>query len=155
MVSKPRRSVVICRFSGNELPVAGGRAKRITVCHLVSGLQKEHVVGQRLGISTEPQSETRRHGNLHVGISRHEHILILVALLYKLVEEYLHMLGNVLQLMACEELQVNEHLVVTASSGVYLLSNVALSLRVSMSSTCEWTSSTSGSISNFPSSQIL
>lgn len=35
------------------------------------------------------------------------------------------MLGNVLQLMACEELQVNEHLVVTASSGVYLLSNVA------------------------------
>ena len=58
-------------------------------------------------------------------VARHEHVLVLVALLDELVEEYLHVLGNVLYLVAGEEFQVDEHLVVAAASGMDFLTDVA------------------------------
>ena len=60
-----------------------------------------------------------------MGVSWHEHVLVLVALLYELVEENLHLLGDILQLVACEQLQIDEHLVVARASAVYLLAHVA------------------------------
>ena len=47
-----------------------------------------------------------------MGVARHQHVLILVALLNQLVEENLHGVHNLLQLMTGEEFEVYENLVV-------------------------------------------
>ena len=58
-------------------------------------------------------------------VSRHENILVLLALANQLVEELLHGNDDVAQTPACEKFQVYEHLVITRPSGVYLLANVS------------------------------
>ena len=64
-----------------------------------------------------------------MGIARHEHLLVLLRLLYQFVEERLHLVGDVHQLVAREELQVDQHLVVARAAGVNLLSHVAEAAR--------------------------
>ena len=60
-----------------------------------------------------------------MGVAWHEHVFQLVALGNELVEEHLHQLGNVAQLVASEQFQVDEHLVVARAPAVYLLAHVA------------------------------
>ena len=60
-----------------------------------------------------------------MGIARHQHILILIALLDEFVEKDLHLIGDFLQLMTGEEFEVDEHLVITRTTGVDLLAHVA------------------------------
>ena len=110
---------------GEGRAIAGSGAQRVAVGHLIGGLQEQHVVGEALGIGPEPESEAGGHGDLKVGIAWHEHILILVALLDQLVEEDLYAVGNFLQLMTGEELQVNQHLIVARTTRVDLLSHIA------------------------------
>ena len=58
-----------------------------------------------------------------------ERVLALLALLQKLVEERHHLVGHLVQLVAYEELQIHEHLVVARPSAVYLLAHVAQTAR--------------------------
>ena len=74
---------------------------------------------------SEPQTERRRHGHLQVGIARHEHVLILLALLLQFCEEVVDGLGHEFQLMAGKQLQVHQHLVVARAAGVNFLAHVA------------------------------
>ena len=60
-----------------------------------------------------------------MGIARHQHVAILVALLHQLVEEAVGKLHHVHQLVAGEELEVYQHLVVARAARVYLLAHVA------------------------------
>ena len=60
-----------------------------------------------------------------MGVARHEDVLILLALGDEFVEKALHLVGYILELMASEEFEVNEHLVVARASAVYLLAHVA------------------------------
>ena len=104
--------------------IAGGRAQGVAVGHPVGGLHEEHVVGQTLGISSEPQSERRGHGHLQMGVARHEHVLELLALGDELVEEILDERGRGVETVTDEELQVEQHLVVAAAARVNLLAHV-------------------------------
>ena len=60
-----------------------------------------------------------------MGVSRHEHVLVPLALRDECVEKLFHGLAYALQLVACEQFQVHKHLVVARTSAVYLLSRVA------------------------------
>ena len=105
--------------------VASRRAERITVGHLIGGLQEKHVIRQTLGIGPKPQSETRRHGYLQVCIARHQHVFILVALLDEFVEEDFHLVGDILEFVTGKEFEVYEHLIVARTARVDLLAHVA------------------------------
>ena len=78
----------------------------------MSRCQQPSVVGKRLGISSEPQPETAGHSHLQMGVTGHEHVLMLVTQQKQAVEEVLHVVGNLTQLGAIEKLQVDEHLIV-------------------------------------------
>ena len=58
-------------------------------------------------------------------VAGHEHVLCGVALGYELVEESLCLLHYLAQSGAGEELQVNQYLVVSGASAVYLLAHIA------------------------------
>ena len=58
-------------------------------------------------------------------IARHEHVLVLVALLYEFIEQHLHGIGYLHQLVTRKQLQVHQHLVIARTSRVYLLAHVA------------------------------
>ena len=60
-----------------------------------------------------------------MGVTRHKDVLEPLTLLLKLAEERHHPVGYLAQLVAYEELQVYEHLVVARPSAVYLLAHVA------------------------------
>ena len=105
--------------------VAGSASQGVAVGHAIGCLQEEHVVDKTLSISAKPQAEGRWHGYLQMCVARHQHVLVLFALLYEFIEENLHGIDDFLQFVACEELQVYQHLVVARASGVYLLSHVA------------------------------
>ena len=114
---------------GERRAIAGGRAEGVAVGHAPGGEEVEHVVGKRFGIGAKPQSEAAGHSHLQVCVARHEHVLILLALLQQLVKQNLHAVDHLAQLMACEELQVNEHLVVARATRMDLLAHVAEALR--------------------------
>ena len=97
---------------GERRAIAGCRAKRIAIGHLIGCLQEEHIVCQTLGIGSKPQAEARRHSDLQMGIAWHQHILVLIALLDEFVEEDLHLVGNILEFVTGKELEVYKHLVV-------------------------------------------
>ena len=105
--------------------VAGGRTQRIAVALAESGMQEHHVVHQALGIGPEPQAERRRHGYLQVGVSRHEHVLIGLALRLQRVEELFHQAHDAFQAVAREQLQVEQHLVVARASAMDFLAHIA------------------------------
>ena len=88
-------------------------------------MQEEHVIHQALGVGTKPEAKRRRHGNLQVGVARHEHTFVALALLNQCLEELLHSLGDGLNLGPGEELQVNEDLVVARTSAMDLLAHIA------------------------------
>ena len=88
-----------------------------------------HVVGQRLGIGTKPQAEAAGHGHLQMGIARHQRVLVLLAERLQAVEEQLHLVGQLTHLVAIEQLQVYQHLVVARAPRVYLLTHSPESLR--------------------------
>ncbi len=60
-----------------------------------------------------------------MGVARHEHILVLVALGDEFLEERDDVVDDELELVAREEFQVDEHLVVARAAGVDLLAEVA------------------------------
>jgi len=60
-----------------------------------------------------------------MGVSGHEHVLVLVALLDEFVKETLYLIGHLHELMTCEEFQVYEHLVIAGTSGMDFLTEVA------------------------------
>ena len=62
-----------------------------------------------------------------MGVSGHEHVLVVLALLLQFAEQDHHIVHHCLQLAACEKAQVNEYLVVSASSGMNFLAHVAQS----------------------------
>lgn len=110
---------------GEGRAVAGGGAEGIAVAHAEGGLQEHHVVHEALGIGAEPQAEGRGHGNLQMGVAGHEDALVAFALADEHVEELLDGLGDVLDLLAGEELEIEQHLVVARAAAVYLLAHVA------------------------------
>ena len=88
-------------------------------------MQEEHVVHQALGVRTEPETERRGHGYLQMGVAGHEHLLVGLALLLQRVEKAFGQPGNFLQAVTCEQLQVEQHLVVPRTSAVNLLAYIA------------------------------
>ena len=60
-----------------------------------------------------------------MGVSRHQYVLVLVALADEFVEEHFHFVYYLLQFVTGEEFQVDEHLVVARPSAMYLLAHVA------------------------------
>ena len=90
-----------------------------------------------------------------MGIAWHEHVLIAFALLLKFREEVAHRLSHLADFVAREKLEVNEHLVVARAARVQPrpgIPHMSPSLRVSMSSTCECTSSMPSSMTKSPDS---
>ena len=110
---------------GERRAVASCRAKRIAIGHLIGGLQEEHVVCQTLGIGTKPQAEARRHSYLQMGIARHQHIFVLIALLDEFVEEDFYFIGDILEFVTGKELEVYEHLIVARTARVDLLAHIS------------------------------
>ena len=58
-------------------------------------------------------------------VARHQHVLILLALLDEFVEQHLHAVGNLHQFVACKEFQVHQYLVIARTAGMNLLAYVA------------------------------
>ena len=116
-------------IQGEGRTIACCRTKWIAISHLIGCLQEEHIISKALCISTKPQAETGGHGYLEMGVAWHEDILILIALLNQFVEEALHLLRNLHQLMAGKEFQINKHLIVAATAGMYLLAHIAKTAR--------------------------
>ena len=105
--------------------VSGGRSQRVLVGDVPRCGEHPHVVHQRFGIGPEPESERRGHGDLQVGVSRHQHLAVALALLLQTVEERVDVAGDAPQLIAQEELQIDQYLVVARASRVDLLAHVA------------------------------
>ena len=60
-----------------------------------------------------------------MGVARHQHLLILLALLDEFVEKHLHALCHLHQLMTGEKFQVYKHLVVARTARMNLLTHIA------------------------------
>ena len=58
-------------------------------------------------------------------IARHQHVLVLLALLDELIEEHLDAIGNLFQFVACKQLQVYQYLVVARTARMNLLAHIA------------------------------
>ena len=114
---------------GERGAVSGCRAQRIAVAHLEGCLQEEHVVHQALGIGAEPETEGGGHGYLQMGVARHQHVLVTIALRYQHVKQLFDGLGHFLDLCARKEFQVEQHLVVTRTAAVNLLAYIAQTAR--------------------------
>ena len=110
---------------GERRAIARSRAEGILVGYVVCGHQHLHVVDERLGIGTEPQSERRGHGHLQVRVSGHQVVLVFLAQLYQAVEQLLDGHTDIQQLVAHEQLEVDEHLIVARAARVNLLADVA------------------------------
>ena len=105
--------------------VSGGRAERVLVGDMPCGGNEPHVIYERFGVGAEPESERRGHGDLEVGVTRHQHLLILFALLLQPVEDPLHGVGHLPQFVAQEQFEVHEDLIVARTPRVYFLARVA------------------------------
>ena len=84
-----------------------------------------HIIYERLGISAEPKAKGRGHGNLQVRVARHQDLLVLLGELLQAIEEGANLGGDLLQLLAQEELQIDQHLVVARATRVNLLAHIA------------------------------
>ena len=80
------------------------------------------------GVGTEPKSEAGRHGNLKVRVAGHEYVAVVVALPDEFAEKGVNQLDDLLQLVAREKFEVNQHLVVTRASRMNFLADVTESL---------------------------
>ncbi len=109
--------------------VARGRAEGVLVGDLPGGGHQPQVVDERFGIGAEPEAERRGHGDLEVGVARHQHLAIALRELLQPVEEGPHVARHGLQLVAQEEFQIDQHLVVARASRVDLLAHVAQAAR--------------------------
>ena len=105
--------------------VAGGGAERIAVHHLVGPAQQVHVVHERLGIGAEPQAEGRGHRHLRVRVAGQQHLLVAVAEALQGTEQGQDLSAHGAQLVAQEELDVHEDLVVAGPPGVDLLAHLS------------------------------
>ena len=105
--------------------VSGGRSQRVLIGDVPRRGQQAHVVDERLGIGPEPQSERRGHGDLQVGVARHQHRFVAFAELLQPVEDYLHGVGRLPQLVAQEQFEVHQHLIVARTARMDLLARVA------------------------------
>ena len=105
--------------------VAGGRSQRILVGYVPRRGEQPHVVHERFGVGPEPEPERRGHGDLEVGVARHQHLLVAFAQLLQPVEERAHRTGDLPQFVAQEQFEVHQHLIVARASRVDLLACVA------------------------------
>ena len=110
---------------GERRAVACRRAEGVAVGDAVGSLQHDEVIDEAFRVGTQPEAEAAGHGYLQVGVAGHEDVLVALALPLQFGEECLHVLGHEAQLLADEEFQIDQHLVVAAASGVYLLAHVA------------------------------
>ena len=109
--------------------IASSRTKGVAVDYTISALQHLQVIDEALGIGTEPQAETRGHGHLQVGISRHKDVAIAFRLRLQHIEQLTDGLDDCLDLVTHVELEVDEHLVVATSARMDLLADVAQTAR--------------------------
>ena len=100
-------------------------SQRITIDNLISGIEHSEVIDQSLCVSTKPKAERRRHCHLEMRIAWHEHVLILLALLNEHVEKLDGETSDLLKLVAHIQFQIDQHLIVAATSAVDLLANIA------------------------------
>ena len=105
--------------------VPGGRSQRVLVGDVPRCGHQTHVVHERLRIRPEPQPERRGHGDLEVGVARHQHLLVFFALFLQTVEDYFHRVGDLPQFVAQEQFEVHQYLVVARTSRVDFLARVA------------------------------
>ena len=89
------------------------------------GGNQPHVVYERLGIGAEPESERRGHGDLQVGVPRHQHLLVLFAQALQPVEQRFYGVGRLAQFVAQEKFEVHQHLIVARAARMDLLARVA------------------------------
>ena len=83
---------------GKRRTIACRRSQGIPIGHLKGCLQEQHIIYQTLCISTEPKSETGRHSHLQMRISRHQYVLITVALCQQFIKQHLYLFSYLLQL---------------------------------------------------------
>ena len=93
-------------------PVARRRAERVAVGGTVGRFKQHEIVGQALGVSAEPEAETRRHGHLQVGISGHQDVAEALALSLQLANKGHDVFGHVANSVAGEEFEIKEDLIV-------------------------------------------
>ena len=110
---------------GERRPVPCGGTQGVLVGDVPGRGDEAHVVDQRLGVGPEPQSERRGHGDLQMGVPGHQYVAVAFAELLQAVEECLRVVGDLAQLVAQEELEVDEYLVVARTPRVDLLAHVA------------------------------
>jgi len=131
-----RHDVVVERFEAHQTgghravererrAVSGGRAERVLVGDMPCGGNQPHVVYERLGIGAEPESERRGHGDLQVGVPRHQHLLVLFAQALQPVEQRFYGVGCLAQFVAQEKFEVHQHLIVARAARMDLLARVA------------------------------
>ncbi len=133
-----RHDVVVQRFEFQQAgghravererrAVPGGRTQRVLVGDVPCRGYQPHVVDERLGIGPEPKPERRGHGDLQVGVSRHQHRLVTFAEFLQPVEDDLHGVGRLPQFVAQEQFEVHQHLVVARTPRMDLLARIAQS----------------------------
>ena len=88
-------------------------------------MQILHVIHESFSVGTKPQAERTGHCHLQMRVAWHEHVLVPFRLRDEFVEEVLHQSCNLLDLVADEQLQIHQHLVVAASARMNLLADVA------------------------------
>ena len=88
-------------------------------------MQEDKVIDKALCIGTQPESETAGHRHLQVRVAWHKNIFVAFALLLQLCKEAADILCHEAKLLADEEFQIDQHLVVAAASRMYLLADVA------------------------------
>ena len=110
-------------------PVAGSRTKGVAVDYTIGALQHLQVIDEALSIGAEPQAKTGGHSHLQVGITRHKDVAIAFGLRLQHIEELSDGLDDCLDLVAHIELEVDEHLVVAASTRMDLLADIAQAAR--------------------------
>ena len=91
-----------CAVEWEAGAIAGGRTQRILIGNGIGACHNLQVIDQCFGVCTEPQSETARHGNLQVGVARHEHVFISLAELLQPLEELISLRSQFFQLGAVE-----------------------------------------------------
>ena len=105
--------------------ITRSRSERILICDFVCRSDHLHIIDQRLGISAKPQTKRRRHCHLQMGVTRHQHVSILVAQLLQALKQSFGMLSHHSQLVTHKEFQIDQHLIVTRATRVNLFAHIA------------------------------
>ena len=117
-------------------------------------LDKFQVIEQRLGPRPGPETQARRHGNLHVGAAGHRDELVGLGERRQRPHQGDETLGHQVQPLLAPEAEVDEDLVVAAAAGVEFLAEGAEFFGQALL-TAVWTSSCSGLMANRPAAKSL